>query len=167
MAAAEPCPGCGGLFPAEDGGIHPYMLGSPGCWARYGRVLAREYADPALLAVHRLSVDAYAVQHPGVDDRRAVQSVGLHLARLWLQLERRPSPRGAQAAMVRFAARKATLPRLNPPAAYTVTAADMPLDASADDQAAAVEGWARAAWTAWWPHHDFIGTWARAALDGG
>ena len=80
----ERCFGCGGLFPAADGPTHAYMLSSAGCWAAYGKVLVREYADPLLFAAsHRLTVDAYAVQHPGnADDRRAVQSVWLHFAAL-------------------------------------------------------------------------------------
>jgi hypothetical protein len=64
------------------------MLGSPGCWAAYGRVLEREYSDPVLFgAAHRLTVDAYALQHPGDPrERRAVQSFWLHGASLWLVL---------------------------------------------------------------------------------
>ncbi len=61
----EPCFSCGALVPATDGTTHDHMLSSPGCWAIYGEVLAREYERPAYMADHRLTVDAYAVQHPG------------------------------------------------------------------------------------------------------
>ncbi|HEX8642569.1 MAG TPA: DUF5946 family protein [Allosphingosinicella sp.] len=163
----EPCPGCGGAFAEGDGPTHPYMLSSPGCWARYGEVLAREYSHPELLATHRLSVDAYAVQHPGSrDDRRAVQSVGLHLARLMLQLDRPAAPRETNDAMLGLAKAKATLPWLEPPSSFALTVADIPLDGSFDDHVAAVRAWAADAWQAWEAHHRFIRTWAREALGG-
>ena len=84
---SERCFACGGVFaPAPDGAVHDYMLSTPGCWAAFGEVLNREYCDPALFALsHRLSVDAFAIQHPGrIDDRRAVQSLWLHATSLWL-----------------------------------------------------------------------------------
>lgn len=59
--------------------------------------------EPELLAVHRLSVDAWAVQHPGDGSRRAIQSVGLHLARLMVQIEDGLSGDAANSAMLRFA----------------------------------------------------------------
>ena len=70
------CLSCGGVFPDIDGPVHRYMKSSPGCWAVYGEVLAREYEDPYFFEVHRLTVDAYAVQHPGSTDRQSIQSVG-------------------------------------------------------------------------------------------
>lgn len=41
------CVSCGGNFPDIDGPVHAYMDSSPGCWAVYGEVLAREYSDPS------------------------------------------------------------------------------------------------------------------------
>ena len=63
------------------------MESSPSCWAAYGEVLAREYNDPAFMAAHRLTVDAYAVQHPGRPSPQSIQSVALHLISLCLVLE--------------------------------------------------------------------------------
>lgn len=162
----EPCLGCGGLFAEGDGPTHPYMLSSPGCWTRYGEVLAREYSQPELLATHRLSVDAYAVQHPGSrDDRRAVQSVGLHLARRMLQLDRPAAPRETSDVMLGLASAKAGLKWLEPPEVFSVTVADVPLGGSFDDHVAAVRAWGADAWEAWQAHHFFIRTWAKAALE--
>lgn len=39
------CFSCGGLYPNVDGPVHKYMDSSPGCWAIYGEVLAKEYSD--------------------------------------------------------------------------------------------------------------------------
>jgi hypothetical protein len=78
-----PCLQCGAQVPAGDGPVHPYFGAAPGCWALYGAVLAREYEDLRFARWHQLTVDAYAAQHPGSpDDRRAVQSVAVHLVGL-------------------------------------------------------------------------------------
>ena len=83
MSSLAPCPGCDAVLAVEDGPTHAYMLSSPACWALYGEVMAREYASAALMEVHFLTVDAFAVQHPGSrEDRRARQSVWIHLAGL-------------------------------------------------------------------------------------
>jgi hypothetical protein len=91
------CPGCGALLPVEDGPTHPYMSSSPAGWARYGEVLAREFGDPRYFAWHQLTVDAYAAQHPGVAERRAIQSVGLHLMTLCMVIEDGADTRGPEA----------------------------------------------------------------------
>ena len=101
------------------------MTSSPACWAAFNTVLEREYSSPELMGVHRLSVDAWAVQHPGDGSRRAIQSVGLHLARLMVQIEDGASGEAANAAMLRFAARKAELPELPPREGYRMTVADV------------------------------------------
>ena len=75
------------MVPNQSGPTHRYMESLPGCWAIYGEVLAREYSDLAYAAVHRLTVDAYAVQHPGQPSPQSIQSVGVHLLRLCLILE--------------------------------------------------------------------------------
>lgn len=82
----ERCPGCGVELPAFAGPVHRYMESSPSCWVAYGEVLARECSDPALMAAHRLTVDAYAVQHPGRPSPQSIQSVALHLISLCVVL---------------------------------------------------------------------------------
>ncbi|HLW73652.1 MAG TPA: DUF5946 family protein, partial [Gammaproteobacteria bacterium] len=82
------CLGCGAEFPDRDGPTHRYMESSPACWAAYGEVLEREYSDPGYYRVHRLSVDAYAVQHPGRPSPQTIQSVNLHLIRLCCLVEK-------------------------------------------------------------------------------
>lgn len=166
MNGPQPCPGCGAVLPQQDGAAHPYMTSSPACWAAFGVVLAAEYQDAALMPVHRLSVDAYAVQHPGSvvsdaalsdgTDRRAIHSVGLHLARLCVQLDRGVSGAEANAAMLRLGRVKERLPRLTPPDRFTVTVADVAALAGGLHHADAVRRWADAAWQDWRHQHDFI-----------
>lgn len=155
------CPGCGSRLPAVEGPVHAYMTSSPACWAAFNAVMAREYSNPGLMAVHRLSVDAWAVQHPGDGSRRAIQSVGLHLARLLVQIEEGLEGEAANAAMLRFAARKADMPALTPRAAYAVTVADVAEAEAPEAHAAAVRRWAAATWADWADHHDFIRGWAQ------
>lgn len=154
------CPGCGSRLPAVEGPVHAYMTASPACWAAFGQVTAREYQDPGLMAVHRLSVDAWAVQHPGDGSRRAIQSVGLHLARLMVQLEGGLQGEAANAAMLGFAARKSELPELPPRKSYRMTIADVVGATAPADHARAVQRWAEAVWADWSDHHAFIRRWA-------
>ena len=140
------------------------MASSPGCWAVYGQVLAREYGDASYRDVRRLSVDAYAVQHPGGRDRQSIQSVGLHLVRLCLLLEQGLHPDKANTVMSRTARSKEELVWLAPPASLgAFTAADVAVAGTTMEHKAAVRAWARAAWDAWAPHHEQVRSWLRLA----
>jgi hypothetical protein len=144
------------------------MESSPGCWRAFGQVLAREYSDPALLAVHRLSVDSYAVQHPGGDSRQAIQSVGVHLARLCLFLERGLSPEQANEAMLRIARTKSSMFKLvRPRSLGTITVADVLAAGGPEQHVEAVMAWAGSAWDAWSVHHETVRLWADPATSGG
>lgn len=154
------CHGCGSRLPAVEGPVHAYMTSSPACWAAFNTVMAREYTDPGLMTVHRLSVDAWAIQHPGDGSRRAIQSVGLHLSRLMVQFEQGLEGTAANAAMLRFAARKATLPELPLRERYSVTVADVVGAVDPEAHRAAVRRWAEATWADWSDQHDFIRRWA-------
>lgn len=157
------CGGCGELFPVIDGPTHPYILSSPGCWAAYGELLAREYQDPEYMKVHRLTVDAYAVQHPGVDTPQARNSVGIHLSRLCLILERGWSIDRANSAMAAITAKKHDYQWLTPPDSLGPVSVRQILSArTAQEHAAAVEQWARAVWSAWTPHHPVVRAWCAA-----
>lgn len=136
------------------------MVSSPACWHAFGRVIAREFQNPGLMRVHRLTVDAWAIQHPGDGSRRAIQSVGLHLARLMVQLDEGQSGNAANEAMLGFAARKSTLPELPPRAAYAMMVADVVGAEAPEAHERAVRAWAAAVWADWSDQHDFIRAWA-------
>ena len=140
------------------------MLSSPACWAAFTTVLAREYSNPDLMEVHRLTVDSWAVQHPGDGSRRAIQSVGLHLARMMAQIEDGLGPDAVNAAMLRFTARKAELPELPPRRAYRMTVADIVGAVAPDDHSKSVRQWAEATWQDWADQHAFIRDWARHSI---
>ncbi|MEM6839768.1 MAG: DUF5946 family protein [Cyanobacteria bacterium P01_C01_bin.120] len=80
----EKCHSCGAETPPSLTGVtHSYLNASPGCWAQYGEVLAREYSDAQYFAVHSITVDAYSVQHPGHPTPQEISSLNLHLASLY------------------------------------------------------------------------------------
>jgi hypothetical protein len=138
------------------------MTSSPACWAAFGEVLAAEYGDPQLMPVHRLSVDAFAVQHPGDGSRQAIQSVGLHLSRLHVQLEAKLTRAQANEFMLRAGKRKAELPVLDPPESFELTVAQVAPVAGTAAHAAAVRMWAESAWNDWAHAHDFLRRWIAA-----
>ena len=158
------CPGCDLRAPDLDGPTHAYIESSPACWAMYGDVLAREYSDPRAFAVHRLTVDAYAAQHPGRPSKRSEQSVAVHLIALQLVLECGHPPAFASRMLARSVAVGGFV-WLEPPSERgTLTVADVVVAADATDHAARVERWARAVYEAWAPHHAQVRDWAARCL---
>jgi hypothetical protein len=145
--------GCGVETPAVEGPSHKYMLSTAGCWEAYGRLLALEYEDPARWATHRLTVDAYALQHPGVDGPQARNSVGIHLSRLALIVGRGWSQEQADRAMEQIRAKKFGFPWLTPPMAGAgMTVVDVLAAKSAVKHTELVEAWARSVWASWAVH---------------
>ncbi|MEK6748286.1 MAG: DUF5946 family protein [Pseudomonadota bacterium] len=154
------CFSCGGEYPDIEGPVHRYMKSSPGCWAVYGEVLAREYSNPAFFEVHRLTVDAYAVQHPGETDRQSIQSVGVHLIQLCLFLEHGLTAENANDAMLEAGRYKHEFIWLEPPESLgSITAADVVKAKGLEEHKSIVRSWAQSSWDAWSKHHDTIRAW--------
>jgi hypothetical protein len=158
------CTGCGALFENREGPTHRYLESSPGCWASYGEVVAREYSDYASYgALHRLTVDAYAAQHPGRPSPSSIQSAALHLMSLCLILEQGREPHRATAFLQRAANNKGRFTWLTPPGTLgSVTVKDVHGAGSAEEHLKLVRLWADAAWSAWSTYHDTIRAWLRA-----
>jgi hypothetical protein len=126
-------------------------------------VLEREYADYSRFApVHRLTVDAYAAQHPGTSSPQAIGSVGVHLVRLHLQLERGLPHGRANAAMLDISSRlKDDFVWLDPPShPGDVTVLDVLAAREPDEHMGRVRGWAASVWEAWASHHETVRRWA-------
>jgi len=156
------CCGCNQEFPEANGPTHAYMLSSPGCWAAFGELLVREYSDPAYRRVHRLSVDAYALQHPGVDTPQSRNSVGVHFSRLSLLLGRGWPIERANDAMVAITAKKMDYPWLVPPASRgELSLKHVLLAEGPSDHCIAVEQWALSVWQAWTEYHPTVDGWLR------
>jgi hypothetical protein len=158
------CPGCGLTLPASDGPTHAYIGASAACWALYGELLAREYEDAELFARHQLTVDTYAVQHPGVEERRSAQSVGLHLMTLCLVLERGADPADGPLLHRRLVKRPAW-EWLEPPQPNgAMTVADVLTAMSAEDHRRLVGDWATDVWATWHVHHELVRMWVDASF---
>lgn len=77
------------------------------CWKRYGELLCAQYASAERMRFHLLIVDSYAAQHPGGNERRAIQSVGIHLMTLCLFLhESGPAEGGGEMSVAVFTGNK-------------------------------------------------------------
>jgi Family of unknown function (DUF5946) len=159
------CSGCGLELPSIDGPVHRYMESTPACWAKYGELLAREYENPEYMAAHRLTVDTYAIQHPGTPSPQSIQSVAVHLISIYAVLERSMDQRQAT-ALIQVCADKGRFQWLTPPApAYPLNVLH-PLSAtSAAEHSAAVREWAQCAWQAWAAHHGQVRVWAAQFSD--
>ena len=151
------CVGCGGLVPDIEGPVHRYMLAAPGCWAAYTGLLGGTLASVTLPEPHAsLTVDAYAVQHPGVPDPQTTQSVWVHLMTLHMALQRGWPPERL-VEIRRVGADSADgWPWLEPPPSMgDVTAIDV-ASGPPDTAPGFVREWTEGAWAAWDRHHDAI-----------
>jgi hypothetical protein len=151
------CVGCRGLVPDVEGPIHRYMTASPGCWRIYTGLGAGSLPRTARSA---MSVDAYAVTHPGVAGPQSTSSVWIHLVTLCFTAERGwPVD---QAIRLRRVAADAfnNWPWLERPEKMgAITAVDVAVAVAARDgalAAARVESWIDSAWGAWAGHHPAV-----------
>ncbi len=161
----ELCPGCGAVYrsaPQEE--THPYIGASPACWAAFSQLIAREFSDPSVGAMHRHTVDIYAAQHPGVDGRRQRQSVAVHLISICAWLERGLDPDRLLPVTRHLTDEKRQWPWLDPPAACELTVLDVQGAVDGVAYQALVQAWGRDVWEAWAPHHDRVRAWTDAAL---
>jgi Family of unknown function (DUF5946) len=171
VLAARPwdgaCPGCGVVLRGRDGPTHAYLGASAACWNLYQRLARPGGPQPDSARVRRLLQGAYAAQHPGVPQRRAVQSVAVHLMDLCLLLERDGEDHRLEPVLGRTPPRKTLdLHWLEPPAARGSTTVVDALQADAG-RAASIEAWAREVWAAWEPHHATVRGWLDTAQAGG
>jgi hypothetical protein len=150
-----PCPDCRALVPDVDGPTHAYIGGNAGCWAAWGELQARAYADPTLASVMPLAVDAYAAQHHGREGRRQAQSVWVHLVSICAILERGRTPIDGIRLKQDLLRDDPVFPWLEPPA-DPGPATLLDVAAAGADAVSAVNAWAASVWSAWSAYHDLI-----------
>lgn len=150
------CPACGYAAPETDGPTHVYMSPSAPCWEMYGEVLAREFSDIGFYRSHRLLTDAYCAHHPIADERRARQSINIHLASLMLHFED-SAPTEHIIAFLKAAAGSRDFPFLEQPAAArTITIEAIHAATNDVEHAAEVEKYASAVFDVWSDHNSTI-----------
>jgi hypothetical protein len=149
------CFSCRGFFPDIDGPVHLYMKSTPGCWAAFGKALVREYENPRIFtAVHWFTVDTYAAQHPGSNDRKAVQSVNVHLLRLYCILEKGWKPESVTRIMKKLLLEKADFNYLEPPSFEGALNVSYLAEAAGDDDyIKRAKEWAGNIWSLWKEKH--------------
>jgi hypothetical protein len=153
------CHGCKAVIKNIDGPKHAYIGSDSGCWAVFCSVLAKEYTEyNELWRTHRLTVDTYAAQHPGNPGRKEIQSVFIHLTRLYLQLEKGLDGKRANAAMINISSYKEQYVWLDPVPDFTgiMNITHVAMAKNISEHKEAVELWAASVWQAWSKHHDTI-----------
>ncbi len=152
------------------GPTHAYIGSVPGCWQLYGEVLAHEYTDYAYGALHTLTVDTYAVQHPHNADRRNRQSVGVHLIGLCAVLEHDLAVDEARTLIgdIALAQRQRgwEWPHVVPPSLGAITVADVHAAPGPTEHRERIRLWAGSVWEAFSEHHHTVRAWFDAAWSG-
>jgi hypothetical protein len=155
-----PCIGCGALVPDVDGPTHRYIGASPGCSGVFGEVMAKEFGEYRYPPVHHLTVDTYAVQHPGTPSRQSIQSVAVHLISLFCVLERGLDSERAIEAMRRALRYSEEFEWLEPPPSPgALTVVDVAKARDFGEHEDLVRRWAESVWDAWSPHHETVKRW--------
>jgi len=141
------------------GEVHKYMDSSPGCWKLFGDILEKEYSDPSYWKNHRITVDAFAVQHFGKPSSQAIQSVNLHLSSLYLIYEKGFDVKLADKGLTTLAKYKSELFWLEPPDEVgDITVVDILKAKTADEHCELIFEWGKSVWNAWTFHHKTIQT---------
>lgn len=164
-ASLVPCPGCG--LAANDPGTAPppEHNASSACWARFGSLLARSYADPLYRKVHQTVVDAYVGQHSGGTTRREIQATALCLMTLCLVVEEGLDPAAGPVLHKMMVVRRPSFHWLQPPLPQQwLTVQDVLTARTPDQHLELVRRWGHQVWDAWAPHHDTIRHWNAIAL---
>lgn len=153
----ETCVGCGMKTDAIEGAVHKYLGSSPGCWARFGELLAREYENYEYMAVHGLTVDAYALQHPGQENPQTRSSAYVHLASLYCYFELGKPVAALSRIKQEMTKYKSGFVWLEPPQNITaITVADVLQAETAIQHCDNAKQWAAYVYQQWRGHHDAI-----------
>jgi len=146
------CYGCGALVDNITGQPHKYIGASQGCWNLYGQVLAKEYGEynyPEL--THRLTVDTYAIQHPGQSSRQSIQSVNIHLISLYYVLTENLSGKEVTKKIENILSKKPKFEWIEPPVPNgQKTVLDVLIATTQEEHEKQVREWAESVWSCWY-----------------
>ncbi len=164
------CFSCGAKSLNFEGECHEYMLAAPGCNEMFHEVLTREYSDFRYSRAHHYTVDSYAVQHPGEKtNRKAVNSVGIHLVSLYCMFEKNYElERAAEIKMgfAQFNKDQKVIRPIDPPEKFKgLTIFEIWDNESPAEHFVLCKQWALDSWASWSNQHETIEQWAAAFLD--
>ena len=154
-SASDRCPECG----VEIEG------GRAGCQRLFDEVIAREFGDFRYAREHRLTVDAYSLQHPD-EYMRSAKSYAAHLTGAYVALELGAGAETNRSVQQWLGGSKA-LQRPDQPGprkrgALTVLHVHQATDP--DDHLRRVREWATSAWEAWQAYRATAKQWTDEAL---
>lgn len=148
---------CGLKNDIDYGPVHKYLASSPSCWAKFGEVLAREYENHEYMSVHALTVDAYALQHPGQDNPQTRNSANVHLGSLYGYFKLGKSVGELSDIKQALTKQKTVFTWLKPPDDLTeITVADVLAANTASEHCDMVKKWAAYIFNRWEMHHPVI-----------
>jgi hypothetical protein len=126
--------------------------------------LAREFSDYRYARAHRLSVDAYSLQHPS-DYMRSAQSFAAHLTGMYAAFERSDWPEVNQAVQAWLSGPQ-TVQRLIHPSPLqrgALTILHVHNASEPDEHVARVREWAQSVWAAWQSYDHIAAAWVHDA----
>lgn len=143
-SASDVCEDCGAVAAG----------GRAGCLELFEEVIAREFSDYRYGRTHRLTVDAYSLQHPD-KYMRSGKSFAAHLTGMCAALEREDAPALNQSVQSWLS----TNPPIDKPAHLPERRGDLTVTyvhaaPDGDEHVKRVREWARAVWAAWAEHHE-------------
>ena len=139
--------------------------GKAGCLKVFEEILAREFSDYRYGRIHRLTVDAYSLQHPD-EYMRSGKSFAAHLTGMCAALESEDALSTNQAVQRWLS----TNPRIEKPAHIPERRGGLTITyirgaADAEEHVKRVREWARDVWGAWSAHRDLAGRLISAATS--
>jgi hypothetical protein len=148
------CPECGAVVSG----------GRASCLTLFEEVLAREFGDYRYGRAHRLTVDAYSLQHPA-EYMRSAKSYAAHLTGLYAALEEDAAATTNRAVQQWLSGpRVLTRPDHPPPRQRgTLTIAHVHQAEDPDEHIRRVREWAEATWAAWHDYHELARQWVAEA----
>ena len=149
------CYGCGALVDDIEGLPHKYIGATQGCWDLYGKVLVKEYGEYNYPKhTHRLTVDTYAIQHPGQPGKQSIQSVNIHLISLYYVLIKNMNGASATKMIGKILENMPTLKWLEPPTPNgRITVVDVLKATNQEEHERVVLKWAENVFDCWFSKH--------------
>lgn len=150
----ERCPECGAAIAG----------GRAGCQRLFDEILAREFGDFRYARDHRLTVDAYSLQHPA-EYMKSAKSYAAHLTGMCAALERGGSA-DVNRTVQSWLSRPQTLQRPDNPGPRQrgiLTVAHVHCAVEPEEHLRRVREWAQSAWEAWRAHHHVARQWIEEA----
>lgn len=141
------------------------VQGKAGCREVFEEILAKEFSDYRYGKIHRLTVDAYALQHPEAY-MRSGKSFAAHLTGMSAALEHEDTldlNRTVQKWL-------SSNPSIDKPVHLPEQRGDLTIAyihsaADADEHVNRVREWARDIWGAWTEHHNLARAFIRRAIS--